>query len=73
MRRAGEDDMPLEEAVQDAERQTYYKGYLESMVTAVSVFSRFRFLIGKGAAAFLFRRGELPVCVLLLLVEVLTN
>lgn len=36
--RVGEDDMPLEEAVKDAERQTYYKGYLESMVTAVSDF-----------------------------------
>ena len=28
--------MPVEEALKDDERQTYYKGYLESMVAAVS-------------------------------------
>lgn len=35
--------MPVDEAVKDAERQTYYQGYLESMVTAVS---RFPFFFG---------------------------
>jgi len=37
--RAGEDDMSLEDAVKDETRQTYYQGYLESMVAAVSRFA----------------------------------
>lgn len=30
--------MPLEDAINDDLRQTFYQGYLESMVTAVSLF-----------------------------------
>lgn len=52
--RAGEDDMPLEEAVKDEERQKYYKGYLESMVTAVSRLPLLRVLFGKGGWMFVF-------------------
>lgn len=50
--------MPVEEAVKDDERQAYYKGYLESMVAAVSG-SVLRFFVpfrlGEG------RRSVLPV------------
>lgn len=42
--------MPVEEAVKDAERQTYYQGYLESMVAAVSCFSALSFVSAGGKA-----------------------
>ncbi|CAN0454509.1 unnamed protein product, partial [Pylaiella littoralis] len=35
MDRAGEADMRVEDAVKDYARQTFYKGYIESMVTAI--------------------------------------
>lgn len=38
-KRAGEADMQVEDAIKDDMRQTYYQGYIESMVTAVSHFS----------------------------------
>lgn len=49
--RAGEDDMSVEDAVNDEERQTYYQGYLESMVAAVG---RFASVVCSGVSRCLF-------------------